>query len=262
MFCRLYPKINKLFQNRRKANDDNEEETKILDLCCGQGLFPFFISGRHVLYLADNFPQLKLYGHDQSSYLINLANERNSGRKNVVFTVGDCRGVNYPTNFFNFVMILGNSFGYFGVEEDIATDVGDKAVLREVNRLLAPGGHVIIDLADGEYMRKNFSPRSWEWIDDNSFVCRERVLSKDKKRLHSREVVVMVVGGVIRDQFYSERLYGHDELVSMLEEHGFSVLESEVPSALTTARELSARGQDLGMMEQRLLLFAQKTRDL
>ena len=32
-------------------------------------------------------------------------------------------------------------------------------------------------------MKKHFQPRSWEWIDSNYFVCRERELSSDKQRL-------------------------------------------------------------------------------
>ena len=119
---------------------------------------------------------------------------------------------------------------------------------------------------------------SWEWIDDQTFVCRERVLSKDKKRLHSREVIVATNRGVVRDQFYSERLYGREELVALLHEAGFDIEAEEhcmeqlgnaqyqdfVPegvNTVTAARELSQRGQDLGMMEQRLLIFAHKVRD-
>ena len=68
-----------------------------------------------------------------------------------------------------------------------------------------------------------FTSRSWEWIDHQTFVCRERTLSKDEKRLHSREVVVSVTRGVVRDQFYSERLYGRNELIQLLLEAGFEV---------------------------------------
>jgi hypothetical protein len=41
------------------------EPGKILDLCCGQG--------RHSLQLANDYPHLRVYGHDQSAYLISLA---------------------------------------------------------------------------------------------------------------------------------------------------------------------------------------------
>ena len=111
--------------------------------------------------------------------------------------------------------------------------------------------------------------RSWEWIDDQTFVCRERTMSPDQKRLYSREVVVAATRGVVRDQFYSERLYDRAELVDLLGQIGFEIetgqtaehLADDVLDTVTTARELSQRGQDLGMMEQRLLIIARKVRD-
>ena len=65
---------------------------------------------------------------------------------------------------------------------------------------------------DGDWLRGHFEPRSWEWIDENQFVCRERSLSEDGGRLISREVVVHAEKGVIADQFYAERLYGKAEI--------------------------------------------------
>ena len=118
--------------------------------------------------LAEKYPGLQLYGHDQSSYLISLARERalhslpeSPGRNYVpVFSVGDCRSVPYESNDFDFVMIMGNSFGYFSANDVGAEgDQGDRAVLREINRVLKVGGSMVLDLADGDYMKQNFSPR-------------------------------------------------------------------------------------------------------
>lgn len=142
--------------------------------------------------------------------------------------------------------------------------------------------------------RDNYAERSWEWIDDNTFVCRERTLSKDRCRLNSREVITATTKGVIRDQFYQERLYSRNEVISLLENAKFSfegiktklteeeALRNEMPPAsqgngddydrhsdtasmkemgvavITSAKELSKRGEDLGMMEQRMLLKAIK----
>jgi D-alanine-D-alanine ligase len=39
--------------------------------------------------------------------------------------------------------------------------------------------------------------------------------------LTSREVVVSVNRGVVRDQFYSERLYGRQDMFELLSEAGF-----------------------------------------
>ena len=226
---------------------------RILDLCSGQG--------RHSIFLAKKFPHLDIYAHDQSSYLISLARQRaQSQHVDVTFTVGDCRSIPYPQDTFDFIMVMGNSFGYF------ANDDGDRVVLNEMFRVLKPGGHIIIDLTDGEYMKNSYTPRSWEWIDDRTFACRERSMSKDGLRLVSREVITDVNTGVLRDQFYQERLYTRQELHSLLTTTGFHIsvhgkTGNEVKQ-ITAAKELSKRNEDLGMMEQRMLIKATKMLDL
>ncbi|KAI8909940.1 hypothetical protein DFJ77DRAFT_550381 [Powellomyces hirtus] len=221
---------------------------QILDLCCGQG--------RHSLYLAQKYPQLSLHGHDQSSYLITLAQERAVAQhlnNKTVFTVGDCRQIPYADETFDLVIVMGNSFGYFADEQ------GDRTVLSEIFRTLVPGGRLVLDLTDGDYMRKNFAERSWEWIDDTTFVCRERQLSKDELRLSSREVVTLTTKGVIRDQFYQERLYGRSEVYDIVKAAGFGVSEDRQDvDSITLGKELSKRKEDLGMMEQRVLVTASK----
>ena len=155
-------------------------------------------------------------------------------------------------------MFMGNSFGYF------STDDADRLVLEEIQRVLKPGGKMILDLTDGGYMRANFAERSWEWVDDTCFVCRERQLSKDGKRLSSREVVTVTEKGVVRDQFYQERLYDRSELEDLIESVGMNVMvdldrggDSD-GAMLMIAGEMSKRGEDLGMMECRMLVKAEK----
>ncbi len=212
-------------------------EDKILDLCCGQG--------RHSLELARREFQ-NVEGLDRSHYLIQKAkSQAKKEALNVRFRESDARKLPYPPDAFDVVMILGNSFGYFETIQD------DLRVLREVFRVLKPWGRLLIDVADGEYLREHFQPRSWEWIDKKHFVCRERSLSLDKQRLISREVVSHVKKGVIVDQFYGERLYTKDGLEEFLKTAGFSdiTFHGEVYSD-------SQRNQDLGMMERRIIMKA------
>jgi len=217
-------------------------EDKILDLCCGQG--------RHSLELANRgFKYVE--GLDRSHYLIQKA--KLSAKKdglNVRFREGDARKLPYPYDTFDTVLILGNSFGYFDTVQD------DIKVLEEVFRVLKPWGKVLIDVADGEYLRKKFQTRSWEWVDKNYFVCRERSLSVDGDRLISREVITHVEKGVIADQFYAERLYTNESLTHLLETSGFSniAFHGEISSN-------SERNQDLGMMERRLIFTALVKKD-
>jgi D-alanine-D-alanine ligase len=117
---------------------------------------------------------------------------------------------------------------------------------------LSPGGGVIaLDITNGDWMRQNFVPRSWEWIDQDHFVCRERSLSADATRLISREVVVHAERGVIVDQFYAERLYARETIMLLLEQAGFTRIREH--DALEADSE---RNQDLGMMARRMFLTA------
>lgn len=212
-------------------------EEKILDLCCGQG--------RHVLELARRgFSNVE--GYDRSQYLIRKARTR-AQKENlqVRFREGDARKLPYPSDTFDAVTIMGNSFGYFD------STLQDRKVLEEIFRVLKPEGRVFIDSVDGDHMKKSFQARSWEWLDRKYFVCRERALSADGDRLICREVISRIDRGIIADQFYAERLYNKESLFELLTASGFSS-----PTFHTTFSPVSAGTQDAGMMEQRILLSA------
>jgi len=213
-------------------------QDKILDLCCGQGRASLELARR-------GFGNVE--GLDRSRYLIQKARAQ-SRKENltVKFREGDARKLPYQPDSFDVVIVLGNSFGYFeSAREDVR-------VLKEIFRVLKPWGKLLIDVTDGEYLKRKFQPRSWEWIDKNYFVCRERSLSHDKQRLISREVVTHVKKGVIADQFYAERLYTRKALEDLLRSAGFS--DVAVHKQITAE---SQRNQDLGMMEKRIITTGQ-----
>ncbi len=209
----------------------------ILDLCCGQG--------RHVLELCRRGFK-KVMGVDRSRYLVRLARKRTQDAGfNATVREGDARHVRLPEGSQDCVAMMGNSFGYFASEED------DLKVLRSVARVLRSGGTVALDLTDGEWVKANFDPRSWEWIDQKHFVCRERSLSSGGDRLITREVVVHDERGVIADQFYAERLYSRERIQQLLESAGFRTVRfhAEIETQ-------SDRNQDLGMMSRRIFMTA------
>ena len=216
-----------------------EPGARILDLCCGQG--------RHAIELARR-GYGGVIGLDRSRYLIRLARKRAERTgMSVTFKEGDARKFRLAEGSLDAVALFGNSFGYFEREED------DQAVLRTIWRVLRPDGWLFMDVTDGDWMRDRYEPRSWEWVDQSHFVCRERALAKDNKRLVTREVVTHTERGVIADQFYAERLYSQEEVVELLGSAGFVHIE-RIPAPPTC----SERQQDLGMMAQRLILVARK----
>ncbi|HXC89420.1 MAG TPA: methyltransferase domain-containing protein [Stellaceae bacterium] len=233
-----------VFENERNTTDEIdllirsaglELEHRILDLCCGQG--------RHSLELARRGFR-HVTGLDRSRYLIRLARKRaRQCGLQVSLHEGDARSFRLGDHEYHCVCILGNSFGYFERPED------DLAVLEAVRRALACGGRLVMDLMDGDWMRRHFEPRSWEWIDRHHLVCRERSLAEDCDRLISREVVVDAERGVIADQFYAERLYSEERLEALLAGAGFGNLRVHRPRPPD-----SARNQDLGMTSHRLFV--------
>jgi len=215
-------------------------DSHILDLCCGQG--------RHVLELSRRGFS-NLYGVDRSHYLISRAKNISRQRGDAVtFREGDARKLRFNDNQFDAVYLAGNSFGYFESVDD------DVAVLREIRRILKPGGQLLLDFTDGDYLRTHYEARSWEWIDKQYFVCRERSISKAGDRLISREVITHTKKGVVADQFYAERLYNDSELGTLLESCGFEV------AAVQPMSTASKRNQDLGMMAQRIVLVAKSNK--
>lgn len=214
-----------------------KEGDSVLDLCCGQG--------RHSLELARR-GYYHVTGIDRSRYLIRLARKRaKSLGLPVTFSESDARHFRLPESSRDCVILMGNSFGYFERQED------DLAVLNAVKKVLKSEGKIVLDIVDGTWMAKHFEPRSWEWIDQNHFVNRERTLASDGKRIVSREVITHSDIGVLADQFYAERLYTFDEIREMLENLGFKniTLHANIVSD-------STRGQDLGMMANRLFITA------
>lgn len=214
-----------------------QPHSNILDLCCGQG--------RHCLELARRGFK-HVMGVDRSRYLIRLAKKRaQTEGLSVAFKEGDARNPRLTESSFDCVAIMGNSFGYFSNKQD------DEKVLYTVGKLLRPSGQLVLDITDGAHMSENFERRSWEWIDEHHFVCRERSISADGERLISREVIVNDETGVIADQFYAERLYTRESIGKLLEKTGFRNIRHH-----GHAETVSDRDQDLGMMARRILLTA------
>ncbi len=212
-----------------------DKNAHVLDVCCGQGRHSFELFKR-------GFKNIE--GIDRSHYLISRAKLTN--RQNgfdIKFKEGDARNLPYSENSFDVVMLLGNSFGYFESCDD------DLKVLKSISKILKPEGKILIDVADGNYLKQSFEPRSWEWIDKKHFVCRERSLSSNEKKLISREVITHAEKGIIADQFYAENLYTSGDLKNLLEQASFENILVHPPLTVQ-----SQRNQDLGMMKNRLIL--------
>jgi len=209
---------------------------KILDLCGGHG--------RHSLeFCARGFTGCTLV--DYSDYLIDFARTRVAECKYPLECVqGDARDTGLPADSFDHVLIMGNSLGY------IPDAAADRKILDEAKRVLRSGGWLLVDVTDGEAVRKTFSPSAWHEINDDMVVCRERKLEGNS--LWAREMVVSKEKGLIRDRSYAIRLYEDRTVGALLEEAGFS--QVKVHTGFSPHRQKG----DYGFMNHRILAAGQK----
>ncbi len=209
---------------------------RILDLCGGHG--------RHSLELVS-----RGYGMcivvDYSEYLLSRAKKKacESGRR-VYCVRADARNTGIRSGMFDHVLIMGNSLGYLSREN------ADFEIVSEAFRLLRPGGWLLIDVADGEMVVKNFIPRAWHEVEDDMVVCRGREIVGD--RICAREMVLSKKDGLIRDRKYAIRLYDRHCLAALFSGCGFESIECHGDFSPHRAKG------DYGFMNHRILAVGQK----
>lgn len=181
----------------------------VLDLCCGQG--------RHTVELCRRGFRAVI-GVESSRILTRMARKRllEAGLKGGRFSQGDARALKFSDERFDTVLLLGNSLGVFDKERD------EESVFAEVFRVLKERGSVVFEVVDGEWYKHNFQTKAYGWNDHQLFVCTERTLASDGRRLIVREVVVDPQRGKVAEHFSAERLFSTDELTILLIKHGFT----------------------------------------
>lgn len=171
---------------------------RLLDAGCG--------AGRHVRAFARR--GAFVVGADLSREL--LAAARAAGDARLV--AADVRRLPFKDAAFAHVVSLFTSFGYFD-------DAGDRAHLGELRRVLVRGGTFVIDFLNPPRVIGTLSPETTRTVGrleirERRFVRGERV---------EKEVEVTDGDGATRRWTESVRLYGRDELTSLLASAGLVV---------------------------------------
>ena len=208
----------------------------ILDLCGGQG--------RHALELSRRgYRQVAVL--DYSETLVQLGrHQADMENLDTVFIRGDARTVAIRSGAFQAVMILGSSFGYFIDEAE------NRKMLLEAFRLLKPGGELLLDLPDREFVLQHFKPQIRHRIDADREVVRTRTL--EGSIMYCRETVNSRTDGCIRDRTYCTRLYRPGKIVRLLADSGFE--------RIATRQGYMCRQTegDFGTMTRRVIVTARK----
>jgi len=177
---------------------------RVLDLCCG--------SGRHCAALREL--GVEAFGIDLSRELLGRARAQARSLDGRV-VCGDARALPISAGTLDGVVSLFSSFGYFDA-------AGDRAVLREVGRVLRARGVFLLDLMNPAQVRKSLVPRSVS--ERAGFEIDETRTLVDAGRRVRKEVQLRARDGSTSTWREDVRLYESRELRPWLSDAGLDFL--------------------------------------
>lgn len=171
---------------------------RILDLACG--------AGRYLETLAA--AGARPVGLDLSMALLRAA--RVAAPSDVVRA--DVRQLPFAAGAFDGVISMFTSFGYFATADE------DTAVLHEAARVAAPGGFLVLDVFNAEFLQQTLAPES-ERQSGRWTLQERRWLEGD--RVHKD--ITMRAGSDVRTYHETVRLWPAPALAAAVEAAGFTV---------------------------------------
>lgn len=172
--------------------------------------------GRHAIVLAAE--GYDVTGIDLSPIQIAEAERRRAGAATPSFLVADYRSLPFADGSFDCVLNLFTALGYLG-------DEGDLDVLREMRRVLRPGGTLVVDTAHRDRIVHRFRPRDWDELPDGSLVLTESEPDWVAGTTRLRFLLVLP-DGTRRDHVVVHRVYSSTELATMARAAGFATVEA------------------------------------
>ena len=174
----------------------------VLDLCCG--------AGRHTRAMVEAVKTGRVVGLDLSADLLHLAQAKGAARKRRIFVRGDMRQLPLASGVFDGVVNLFTSFGYF------KTDREHLSVLKEVARVLKPGGRFVIDFFNRDWVLANLVTRSESNVNGERIVATRRYDKRSKRILKTIRISRGDSANEVETLTESVRAYGAEELKKML----------------------------------------------
>ena len=204
---------------------------QVLDVGCGYG--------RHAMELAAR--GFHVIGLDLSTPLLVRGGEEAHRRGLTInFVRGDMRELDFEAQF-DGAYCLFSTFGYFD-------DETNKKTIANIARALRPGGRVLIEILNRDYVIADLPTRVW-WEGDGCVVLEEVELNYFSSRIQVNRSVVFDDGRQL-EQEISVRAYSLHEVGKLLHGAGFRVLE--VSGAYHT------RGRFFGNQSRHIIVLAER----
>jgi SAM-dependent methyltransferase len=181
-------------------------------------------NGRHAVPLA--LAGYRPVGLDRSPLLLAAARRAGRGASWPRFARGSYATLPFEDGVFDAALCLGTALGYLG-------DEGDRAALRELRRVLGPGGRLVIETLHRDEIGARLCEHEERPLPRGGTLCFERRF--DRSRGVMREAqrfedhAAGTGNGAPRE--YELRVYGESELRRMLDRAGFAVIGSHASLA-------------------------------
>ena len=183
----------------------------------------------------------KVTGLDLSlPLLIRAADAARRVGVNVNFIHGDMREMTFE-NEFDGAYCMFTSFGYFD-------DDTNRKVAANLARAIKPGGKLLIDVVNRDYIVHDLPTRVW-WQGDGCVVLEEVDFNYFSSRVQVQRSIIFEDGRQV-EQEISIRAYSLHEIGKVLHHSGFRVTE--------VSGGLSLRGKFFGANSRQLIVVAEK----
>ena len=185
---------------------DLQPGERVLDLCCGQG--------RHAVLLAAIGLDVTALDLSEPYLRLTEAAAREAGVK--LQTVhADMREIPYEAPF-DAIVNLFSSFGYLESEGE------DAKVLDSAREALRPGGRVLLDLLNRDWVVDNYVQNDWHRDTDGTLYLEHRELDLLTSRNHVTFTEIKPDGAQREIGGHHIRLYTLREVAGMLEAAGLA----------------------------------------
>jgi SAM-dependent methyltransferase len=180
------------------------EDGDLLDVPCG--------FGRHAVPLAR--AGYRVTGVDRSRELLDEARRRAAGARWPKLAQADYRELPFGDASFDAALNLFSSIGYLG-------DAEDERALREIGRVLRPGGRLVLEAMHRDALVRRFAEHDWHLVGSGRLLLEQRVW--DGVGGLAQVTQTLVDGSGEREsRSFSVRVYCATELLAMLERAGFA----------------------------------------